>query len=116
MRPFLAVMAGALVGTGLRLGIDSLVGSPLSTLLINIVGSFVLGLLVARLWATASPSLKAGLGPGLLGTFTTFSAVAVALVAFADAGEWMPAAAYLAATLVGGLLAALAGLRLGRRA
>ena len=116
MRPLLAVIAGALVGTALRWGIDTLIGTPLSTLLINIVGSFALGVLVARVWPTASPTLRAGLGPGLLGSFTTFSAVAVALVAFAEAGEWMPAVAYLAATLVGGLFAAFAGLRVGRRA
>jgi CrcB protein len=112
---FVAVFAGALLGTALRLGIDAIVGTPLSTLLINVVGSFVLGVLVARVWPGASVALKAFLGPGLLGTFTTFSAVAVALVSFTVEGEWMFALAYLAATLIGGLLAAFAGLRLGRR-
>ena len=116
MRLLPAVLLGALAGTALRLGVDVLIGTPLSTLLINIVGSFALGLLVARLWTTASPALKAALGPGLLGTFTTFSAVAVALVSLTAAGDWMPALAYLAATLLGGLAAAFAGLRLGRRA
>ncbi|TBN58012.1 CrcB family protein [Glaciihabitans arcticus] len=115
MRQLAAVIVGALVGTALRLGVDVLVGTPLSTLLINIAGSFALALLVARLWPTATPVLRAALGPGLLGTFTTFSAVAVALVSLSAAGEWMPALAYLAATLIGGLAAAFLGLRLGRR-
>jgi len=110
-----AVIVGALVGTALRWGIDTLVGTPLSTLAINIVGSFALGLLVSRLWPIASPVVRAGLGPGLLGTFTTFSAVAVALVGLTATGEWMLALAYLAATLIGGLAAAFLGLRLGRR-
>jgi len=111
-----AVIVGALVGTALRFGIDEIVGTPLSTLAINIVGSFALGLLVARVWPNASPIVRAGLGPGLLGTFTTFSAVAVALVGLSANGEWMPALAYLAATLIGGLTAAFLGLSLGRRA
>jgi len=110
-----AVIAGALVGTALRVGIDTIVGTPLSTLGINIVGSFALGLLVARVWPTASPVLRAALGPGLLGTFTTFSAVAVAVVDLTANDEWMSALAYLAATVLGGLAAAFLGLRLGRR-
>lgn len=113
-----AVVVGGAVGTALRLAID--VGLPhaddafpLSTLLTNTVGAFALGMLVARLWPTASSWLRAGLGAGLLGSFTTFSAVAVSLVSLASAGSWMLAVSYLAATLVLGLGAAWAGLRLG---
>ena len=90
------MLVGGLVGTGLRLGIDALLphaddAFPWSTLLINVVGSFALGVLVARVWPTAPAWLRAGLGAGLLGSFTTFSAVAVSLVALADAGEWATA-------------------------
>jgi CrcB protein len=119
MRPLLAVFAGGLVGTTLRLLLDLLLphgddGFPVSTLLINIVGAFTLGLLTARLWPRASASLKALLGPGLLGSFTTYSAFAVSLVALADAAQWLLAAVYLVATIALGLAAAWAGLRLGR--
>ena len=111
-----AVIVGAAVGMALRLALDYLVHPPISTLVINLVGSFALGVLVARLWPTASPALRAGLGPGLLGTFTTFSAVAVTVVGLSANGEWMLALAYLAATIIGGLIAAWLGLLVGRRA
>lgn len=114
------MIAGGAVGTGLRLTIDLLLphaddALPISTLVANVVGAFALGLLVGRLWPTAPVWLRAGLGAGLLGSFTTFSAVAVAVVALSSAGEWMLAATYLAATLALGLAAAALGLRLGHR-
>jgi len=108
----LAVLVGGMLGTGLRLGLDTIVHQPLSTLLINVVGSLALGFLVARVWPTAAPWLKAGLGPGLLGSFTTFSAFAVQVVAY---GFSLDALLLVLLTVVLGLLAAFAGLRLGRR-
>jgi fluoride exporter len=111
-RTLLAVMVGGMAGTGLRLVADLLIQQPLSTLVVNVIGSLVLGYLVARVWPTASGWLKAGIGPGLLGSFTTFSALAVILAKF---GPTVEAALYLAATLVLGLGAAFAGLRLGAR-
>lgn len=120
MKPLLAVAAGGLVGTGLRLGVDVLLphgGSafPLGTLLVNVAGSFVLGLLVARLWPGAADWLRAGLGAGLLGSFTTFSALAVSAVELTTAGSGLAAIGYLAASLAGGLAAAFLGIRLGSR-
>ena len=114
-----AVAVGAALGTGLRLAIDAIMphtqgGVPVSTLVVNVLGSFILGALVARLWPVAPSWLRAGLGAGVLGSFTTFSAVAVASISLVSTGEWMPAALYLAATLVLALTAAWAGLRLGR--
>jgi fluoride exporter len=116
----LAVVVGGLVGTGLRLGLDTVIphrdsGFPFSTLLVNIVGAFALGLLVARLWPRLPDWARAGLGAGLLGSFTTFSALAVSLVSLAAANEWMLAVVYLLASLAVGLAAAWAGLRIGSR-
>jgi len=116
-RELTAVLVGGAIGTALRLGIDSLLphddaAFPVATLLINTLGAFVLAVLVGRVWASAPPWVRAGLGAGLLGSFTTFSAVAVSLVSLGSAGEWMLAAAYLAATVVLGLVAAGVGLRL----
>jgi len=114
----LAVVVGGLAGTGLRLALDLAIphaddGFPVSTLAINVVGAFALGVLVARYWPTARGWVKAGLGPGLLGSFTTYSAFAVSLVALASADEWMLVAGYLATTVVLGFGAAWAGLRVG---
>ncbi|WP_166868478.1 CrcB family protein [Salinibacterium sp. ZJ70] len=118
--PLLAVLIGGTIGTGLRLVLDALIphaddGFPWSTLLINVAGAFALAVLVARLWPTAPEWLRAGLGAGVLGSFTTFSAVAVSLVSLADAGAWAEAAVVLALTLVAGLGAAWGGLAVGKR-
>lgn len=118
-RDLAAVIVGGVVGTGLRLAIDAAIphtdeGFPLSTLIINSVGAFVLGALVARVWSSAPSWLKAGLGAGLLGSFTTFSAVAVSLVTLAEAGEVTTALGYLGLTVVFGLAAAWLGLELGK--
>ena len=116
----LAVFVGGLIGTGLRLGVDALLPHdvpgtfPWSTLLVNVAGSFALGLLVARVWPTAPAWMRFGLGTGLLGSFTTFSALIASLVQLSFA---FPAVAvvYLGMSIVLGLGAAWLGLRLGRR-
>lgn len=121
-REFVAVSAGAVLGTGLRLTLDTVIphsdtSFPWSTLIINVVGSFALGALVATLWKRRDlPNwLRAGLGTGLIGSFTTFSAVIVSLIAESDHGEWLLAVAYLTVTLLLGFVAAVAGLAIGGR-
>ena len=120
MRDPVAVAVGGMLGTALRLAIELLVPHgdaepPWGILAANSAGAFVLGLLVARAWPVAPHWLRAGLGAGLLGSFTTFSAVAVALVSMTAADQLGQAVAYLAATLVLGFGAAALGLRLGRQ-
>ncbi len=119
MRALFAVLAGGFVGTGLRLLADTLIshadtGFPYSTLLVNVVGSFALGIAVARLWSRFRPWLRAGVGTGLIGSFTTFSAVAVSLVAQTSHGLWLLAIVYFLLTLLLGFAAAALGLRVGR--
>lgn len=85
---------------------------PSTTLAINLGGSFLLGWLAAR-WSanTRTPRwLQAGLGPGLLGSFTTFSAVSLVSVT-----EPAVLVQYLALSLVLGLASAAAGTALGQR-
>jgi len=115
-----AVVIGGILGTGLRLALDQLIAPdsafPWATLLINVVGSLLLGYLVARVWPVAPAWLRAGLGTGLLGSFTTFSALIVALLTLTASGMAPLAVVYLVATLVLGFAAALLGVRLGVRA
>ena len=118
MKPLLAVSAGGVLGTAARLAVDVVLPHggatfPVGTLLVNLVGSFLLGMLVARVWPTAPEWLRAGLGPGLLGSFTTFSALAVSAVELAAAGVAASAVVYVAASVIGGIAAAALGLRLG---
>jgi CrcB protein len=113
----LFVAVGGLLGVLARWGISRLTlhseALIWSTVGINIVGSFLLGLLVAEQWFDRD--LREGVGVGFLGGFTTFSTFSVQVVLEADAGEPGRAAVYLLASVVGGLLAAAAGYVLGRR-
>jgi CrcB protein len=120
VRNLVAVFLGGAVGTAIRLGLDATIVHrddqfPLSTLIINIVGSFLLALLAARVWPVAPTWVRAALGPGLLGGFTTFSAVMVSMVTLAASSQILLALGYLAATLALGFGAAALGFRVGRR-
>ncbi|QYH35166.1 CrcB family protein [Salinibacterium sp. M195] len=117
-RELAAVAVGGALGTALRFALDLAFATddglfPVSTLIANILGSFVLALLVSELWAPSPAWARAGLGAGLLGSFTTFSALAVAAVHLMATDQWMLGLIYVAATLVLGLAAAALGLKLG---
>lgn len=120
MRAYLAVAVGGLIGTGLRLGFDLAFPHadgelPVETFVVNLFGSFALGWLVGGFWTRpGTPTwLKAGLGPGLIGSFTTLSAVMVSLIALTGAGELWLGVLYLFVSVVGGIALAAAGLRIG---
>ena len=80
---------------------------------INVVGSFLLGLLAAEHWF--SRDAREAIGVGFLGGFTTFSTFSVQAVLEVDGGRPEKAAAYVAVSVVGGIAAATAGYVLGRR-
>jgi CrcB protein len=110
------------VGSELRYGLalafpDQPASLPWATLWINVAGSFVLAALTTAWMARPRTAfwLRAGLGPGLLGSFTTFSAVVFAVDQLARAGQHPVWIAYLALSLLLGLAAAAAGWRLGKR-
>ncbi|WP_314213642.1 CrcB family protein [Pseudarthrobacter equi] len=120
-RAWLAVAAGGLVGSELRYGLglafpDPAGSVPWTTLWINVVGSFVLAALTTAWMARPHTAfwLRAGLGPGLLGSFTTFSAVVFAVDQLARDGQHMVWIAYLGLSLLLGLLSAALGWRLGK--
>jgi fluoride exporter len=79
-------------------------GMPYGILAVNIVGSLLLGLM----WNINPPTLTV-VGVGGLGTFTTFSSFARDIVALAQRRQAVAAGAYLTLSLVGGILAASAG-------
>jgi fluoride exporter len=89
---------------------------PWATLLVNLTGCLVLGVLLGALFALHPdhPWLRPFLGTGVLGGYTTFSTFAVETVELADVGAWATAVAYVAASVLGGVLAAAAGVVLGR--
>jgi fluoride exporter len=108
-----AGLAGVLARYGLsRITLHS-EGLIWMTVGINIAGSFLLGLLAAESWF--SRDVREALGIGFLGGFTTFSTFSVQIVLEVDGGNPGKAAAYLAASVAGGIAAAAAGFVLGRR-
>jgi CrcB protein len=116
VRAVLIGIAGA-AGALCRYGIGSAVGQrsfPWSTLGINLVGSFVLGLLV-ELAATRgwSPGVTAPLTIGFLGAFTTFSTFAVETHLFLRTDRLGTALVYVLASVGIGVAAAAAGYRVG---
>jgi CrcB protein len=96
--------------TRLTLHTDALIWSTVG---INVVGSFLLGILAAENWF--SRDVREALGVGLLGGFTTFSTFSVQVVLETDGGKPGKALLYIAASVLGGIAAAAAGYALGRR-
>ncbi|WP_427006830.1 fluoride efflux transporter FluC [Pseudarthrobacter sp. H2] len=120
-RAWAAVAAGALLGTELRYAAGQLFPEPAgavpwTTLAINVVGSFALATLTT-IWIARPRTafwLRAGLGPGLLGSFTTFSALVISIDQQLRAGFHATWLAYLGLSLVLGLGAAAAGWKTGK--
>ncbi len=116
-----AVFCGGLVGTLLRVLVDLALphSSPgalsVSTIAVNVAGSFVLGILAGHLWLRPSTPewLRVAVGPGLLGSFTTFSAIALNVVAGVAESRILDAVLALILSLGLGMAAAWAGLRVG---
>ena len=91
-------------------------GFPWTTLGINVLGCLLMGVLVALVTEVvdAPAPVRAFLGTGVLGGFTTFSGYAVEGHLLLRAGTPGPALAYLAGTVAAALLATWAGLALVR--
>lgn len=87
---------------------------PTGTLVANIAGAFLLGVVLAAFAAPHVDRRAALLGPGLCGALTTFSALQIEVVRLADDGHAATAVALLAVTLAAGAAAVLAGGRVGR--
>ena len=118
------VLAGGAVGTaareGLVLVIPAIGGLPLAILLINVVGAFVLGLLLEAL-VRRGPDVgrrrlvRLAVGTGFCGGFTTYSALAVGTAELLRAGTTGLAIAYAAGSVLLGALAAWVGVLVGSR-
>jgi CrcB protein len=108
---------GALARWGVARALPSPTGGwPWATLLVNVTGCALIGLLLALLLARCPrhPWLRPFLATGVLGGYTTFSTFAVDVVELVDDGAVGTAVAYVAASVLGGLLAVVAGLSAGR--
>jgi fluoride exporter len=85
---------------------------PWGTLSVNVAGSFLINFGIGWMHSRGMGIPRQDfLAAGLCGGFTTFSAVSVETLRMVESGQWTRAALYVGATVVLGLLAALAGLR-----
>lgn len=91
-------------------------GFPFGTLGVNIIGSFVMGVLVAMFAQYWSPSaeMRAFLMTGLLGAFTTFSTFSLDVSGLYERGDLMMAGVYISVSVVGAVMALFLGLFLVR--
>ena len=89
---------------------------PWGTLIVNGLGSILLGFLVeAAIRADWPPEVKVAVGTGFLGSFTTFSTFSVETVRLLETGEYTAAGANVAANLILGLGGAAVGIWLAMR-
>ncbi len=119
---FIAVCLGGAAGSGARylVGVVSLrwfgVGFPYGTLIVNILGSFLIALLFEWFAASkvSSPGLRVGLTTGLMGGLTTYSTFNQNLLHLFRSGSWGVGTWYFILTVVLSLAAGLLGLAAGR--
>ena len=117
----LAVAAGGAVGSLARWSLAYLfltlgvTGFPWSTLLANVSGSFLIGLIlaVARNGRSLAPELELFLIVGVCGGYTTFSSFSIQTLELVMAGAWLRASLYVLASVAICLLAVWLGWQAG---
>lgn len=122
MQTILAIAAGGATGAVMRHGLNSSLthflgtGFPYGILAVNVLGSFLMGVLVsvfAHFWEP-SQGVKAFLTVGMLGAFTTFSAFSLDAVTLLGRGAYGTAVFYMAGSVVFAVAALFGGMILVR--
>lgn len=121
MRTALAIMIAGAFGALARYGLQAVIdprsgGLPWGTFVINVSGSFLLGLIftIATERLSVEPWLRTALTVGFLGAYTTFSTLAFETVRLLDGGEWLAAFLNMAGSTAFGVVAVLAGIVVAR--
>ncbi len=109
MTRLLLVCLGGALGSGARYLVG--ISLPQGTLIVNLVGSFLIALAMESVRAS---DLRLMVVTGVLGGFTTYSAFNEETLRMMRAGTWGPAALNVAATVVGCLAAGFAGVVVAR--
>jgi fluoride exporter len=111
---FVLVALGGMAGALSRFGVQKLMPQsvlPVATLTVNLLGSFLLGLIVGQ---GIQGNLYLFAATGFMGAFTTFSTLNVDLVKLLNSKANKAVVVYVVFTYVGGILSAAAGLVIGR--
>jgi fluoride exporter len=122
MARFFWICLGGAIGTGARYLLSGWLlrvagpGFPWGTLAVNILGSFLLGVLMQVSLTTEliPPTLRLALATGVLGGFTTYSTFNYETLRLLQQDAWLTGAVYLATTVAACLLAGVLGLASGR--
>ena len=109
---FLCVVLGGAAGAVARYALGGWVQArrpefPWGTLVINVTGAFALGLLLPLV--EAHPLVRALLGTGFLGAYTTFSTFSYEAAVLVQERDWRGAAGYVLSTVLVGLAASFLG-------
>jgi CrcB protein len=121
LRDILLVASGGAIGSVARYGVGRVMGPqvtsqvPWQTFFVNATGAFIIGLLLVAAARLGWPGWwRPFLAVGILGGYTTFSTFALETVELALRGSYLTAGGYALGSLAVGLLAAAAGIFLGR--
>lgn len=117
-----AISIGAVLGANARYLLGGWVadrlgaGFPFGTLLINLSGSFLLGLILAMISdrAVAPTWVRAGLAVGLIGSYTTFSTFSAETLGLITSGNLLSAGLNMVASVGGTLIAVYLGMQAGQ--
>lgn len=120
--PLLLIGLGGFAGAVSRYVVDGFVSDrtggsfPWGTLVVNVSGSFLLGLLFAMTTERAilPAEIRGPLMIGFIGAYTTFSTYMLESWGLIEGGSWGPALANLGGSVLLGLVAVAAGLVVGR--
>ena len=110
------IALGGSLGALSRFGIANLarrwVGTdfPLGTFVANLIGCFLIGLLLGSGVGDKVPAIKFGIGVGFLGSLTTFSTFSAEAVTQLNEGQWLPAMSYVLVSVIAGMLLAFVGM------
>jgi CrcB protein len=122
IKDFLVISLGAIFGANARYFLSRYTAKilgpvfPYGTLIINVLGSFAVGLFV--IWATErvliNPRWRLLVVVGFCGAFTTFSSYAFETMAYFEQGQWEMMLTNVLSNNIFCLLAALAGMATAR--
>ena len=120
-RDVLFISLGAALGANLRFAVNRLAlkylspALPYGTLIVNVTGSFILGVIMGLLDAhVLAPAVRLSLGIGFVGAYTTFSTFTYETLRLVESGSVLLAATNVVGSVIVGMLAAIAGLAAGR--
>lgn len=115
------VALGGAIGAMARFGISSVVvrysdvSFPLGTMIANVIGCFLMGLLIGSRVGDRMPWCKHHVGVGFLGSLTTFSTFSAETLDLFRQERWASAGTNIGASLVLGFVAVAIGIAIGQK-